>query len=157
MEFGAGTAFHVLLTILAGTQALLMVVDEVIFHRRRGLERFERWGHVADTTLFCAALLVPAFCLPSQRAILSFAALGFASCLLITKDEWVHAKACEAIEHWCHAMLFILHGALLIVVGMLWTIEPRTWELRALPAAVFIWGIYQHFYWNIYGRSSHQQ
>ena len=149
--------FHFLLMLLAGTQAFLMVVDEGIFHRRRGLGKFERWGHVADTALFCLTLCVPAFWQPTRMAIISFIVLGFASCLLITKDEWVHAKACEPIEHWCHAMLFILHGALLIVVGMLWILEPQAWELRALPLGVFAWGIYQHFYWNIYnGRRSHQ-
>ncbi len=150
-------SLHLLLMFLAATQALLMFVDEAVFHRRRGLETFERWGHVADTALFCTALSVPAFWTPTQAALLSFTGLAIASCLLVTKDEWIHTEACEPIEHWCHAMLFILHGALLVVVGVLWFLEPWAWELKALAASVFAWGIYQHLYWNIYyGRSSHQ-
>jgi len=149
--------FHLLLLLLAGAQALLMAVDEGIFHRRRGLDRFERWGHVADTALFALALAIPALWEPSRAALISYSSLGVASCLLITKDEWIHAAACNPIEQWCHAMLFILHGALIIVVGVLWSLEPSAWELKALPLTVLGWGLYQYFYWNIYYvRRSHK-
>lgn len=145
--------------VLAGlglTQAVLMLVDEGIFHHRRGLQKFERWGHVADTSLFFLAIAVPALLGPSRGTNVVFAVLALSSCLLITKDEWIHADACEPLEHWCHAMLFILHGALLTVIGILWNLQADVWELKALPIAVFFWGLYQHLYWNVYHvRSSH--
>jgi len=148
---------RLLLLILGATQAAMMLIDEGIFHHRRGLDKFERWGHVADTSLFCIALLVPAFFDPSRISNAVFIVLAIASCLLITKDEWIHAEACEPIEHWCHAMLFVLHGAILVLIGLIWNLQPGAWELRALPVAVFFWGLYQHLYWNVYyGRSSHQ-
>ena len=147
--------------VLAGlglTQALLMLVDEGIFHHRRGLEKFERWGHVADTSLFFLAISIPAIFDPSLVTTSIYGLLAVASCLLITKDEWIHAEACAPLEHWCHAMLFILHGALLTVIGVLWNLptDGVLWELKAMPVAVFLWGLYQHFYWNVYQvRSSH--
>ncbi|RYZ49427.1 MAG: hypothetical protein EOP07_24485 [Proteobacteria bacterium] len=150
--------FHILLFLLASMQAVLMFVDEGVFHRRRGLERFERWGHVVDTLLFGAALSVAAFFEPTRFAIIAYSVLGFLSCIVITKDEWIHAKSCEPIEQWCHALLFVLHGALVIVFGMLWNLEPTAWELKVLPITVFAWALYQHLYWNVYYvRSRHQQ
>lgn len=150
---------EVLRFVLAGlglTQAILMLVDEGIFHHKRGLEKFERWGHVADTGLFFIAISVPALFAPTTLVSSIYGVLAVASCLLITKDEWIHAEACEPIEHWCHAMLFILHGALLAVIGVLWNLQPDLPELKALPVAVFFWGLYQHLYWNVYHvRSSH--
>ncbi|MBC7531873.1 MAG: hypothetical protein H7318_09860 [Oligoflexus sp.] len=144
------------LTGLGLTQAILMLVDEGIFHHKRGLEKFERWGHVADTGLFFIAISVPALFAPTTLLISIYGVLAVASCLLITKDEWIHAEACEPLEHWCHAMLFILHGALLAVIGVLWNLQPDLPELKALPVAVFFWGLYQHLYWNVYYvRSSH--
>ncbi|RYZ89589.1 MAG: hypothetical protein EOP04_06420 [Proteobacteria bacterium] len=147
---------RILLAVLGAVQALMMFIDEGIFHRRRGLDTFERWGHVADTFLFLIALLVPAFFAPGNASNLSYLLLSLASCLLITKDEWIHAKACPPLEHWCHALLFILHGALLVLIGIIWNLKPDALEIRALPIAVFIWALYQHFYWNIYYvRSNH--
>ncbi|MBC7661088.1 MAG: hypothetical protein H7249_15425 [Chitinophagaceae bacterium] len=147
---------RLILMLCAGLQALMMFIDEGIFHHRRGLERFERWGHVADTSLFCAAVCVPAFFEPSRIAVIVFIILAFASSLLITKDEWIHAEACSPIEQWCHSLLFILHGALLVIIGVVWVLDPTIWELKALPLGVFLWGVYQHLYWNVYYvRSSH--
>ncbi|RZA13396.1 MAG: hypothetical protein EOP10_29805, partial [Proteobacteria bacterium] len=129
---------RILLFGLGATQAGLMFVDEGIFHRRRGLDRFERWGHVADTLMFFAALCIPAFFLPSQGALIAFAILALGSCLLITKDEWIHAEVCTGAEQWCHAMLFVLHGALLTVLGFVWVGNPSVIELKLLPAAVLL-------------------
>lgn len=138
------------LLVLAGTQALVMLLDEGIFHRARWLEKFERWGHVADTALFFIALSIPAFFEPTPTSLSFFIFFAVASAALITKDEWVHAKFCSAAEHWCHAVLFILHGALLVLIGIIWSIEPDVWELKTLLLGVAAWALYQHFYWNIY-------
>lgn len=138
------------LIVLIALQGLAMMVDEFIFHRRRGLERFERWGHVADTGLFFLALLVPALAAPSGSALLLYGFLAISSSLLITKDEWVHAAACKPFEQWCHAVLFVLHGPILMTVGLLWYLAPEITLFHFLPLAVFSWGFYQFYYWNIY-------
>ncbi|MBC7661734.1 MAG: hypothetical protein H7249_18725 [Chitinophagaceae bacterium] len=149
--------FRIFLMVIGGLQALLMFIDEGIFHHGRGLGAFERWGHVADTSLFLAALLVPAFCLPTQASMAAFIVLGCASCLLITKDEWIHSEACKPVEQWCHAMLFIMHGPILGLIGLVWYLGPNSWELKALPAAVLVFGIYQHLYWNVYNVRSNDK
>jgi hypothetical protein len=141
---------RILLFALGALQAVVMFVDEGIFHRRRGLERFERWGHVADTLMFFATLCVPAFFAPTQAALATFVVLALGSSLLITKDEWIHAEVCSGAEQWCHAMLFVLHGALLTVLGFVWKESPEVIELKLLPVAVLLWALYQHSYWNIY-------
>lgn len=97
-------------------QAALMLADEG-FHLRRGLGSWERWGHPIDT-LSVLACYVMAATLPSTPYGLAVyaAAAGF-SCACVTKDEWIHARACSGVECWLHACLFILHPVLLAIVG----------------------------------------
>jgi hypothetical protein len=141
---------------LAALQGGLMLLDEGLLHRRRGLEKFERYGHVADTLLFTLALSVPYFLMPNQSGLTIYGALALGSSLLITKDEWIHAGSCSGLEHWCHAMLFILHGALLLSFGLLWFHRPEALTLRLLPLGTLAFAAYQHFYWNVYGQRRHQ-
>ncbi len=145
----------ILLLVLMFVQGLIMSVDEFHFHRRRGLPRFERWGHVADSGLFLLALLVPAMSWPTTPWLLLYFGLALGSCLFITKDEWIHAKACTAAEQWCHAMLSVLHGPILLLAGLVWYLQPQHPILNMLPPLVLIWGLYQHFYWNIYYGRKH--
>jgi 2-polyprenyl-6-hydroxyphenyl methylase/3-demethylubiquinone-9 3-methyltransferase len=42
------------------------------------------------------------------------------SCLLVTKDEFVHHLGCTGGEHWIHAVLFLLHPAVLAATAWLW-------------------------------------
>lgn len=97
--------------------SLGMLADEAWFHRRRGLPRWERLGHPLDTltVLLCYAL---ALGLPGTRGNLEvyLAAAAF-STLFVTKDEWVHARACTGGEMWLHAVLFALHPLLLGLAG----------------------------------------
>lgn len=133
---------------LIGLQTLLMTVDEMYFHRRRGLERLEAWGHAFDTALFLAAIAVPAFFAPTGTATLAYVALAVLSTLVVTKDEWLHAKSCEPGEHWVHSLLFALHGPLLIGIGWCWHHGLGSFWLKALPVLVGGWGLLQLFYWT---------
>ncbi|MES2745138.1 MAG: hypothetical protein V4655_06915 [Bdellovibrionota bacterium] len=141
---------------LSALQAALMFVDEGYFHRRRGLGKFERYGHVADTLMFTFALSVPYFLVPNQTGLILYGVLALGSSLLITKDEWIHADTCTGLEHWCHAMLFVLHGALLLCFGLLWFYDPQALILRLLPLGTLAFAAYQHIYWNVYVRRRHQ-
>ena len=145
-----------LVPALAVLQAVLMLVDEGYFHRRRGLGTFERYGHVVDSLVFAAALFIPFFWAPSRPAIAAYIVLAISSCLIITKDEWIHAEECGGTEQWCHSLLFILHGALLLSLGLLWVYEPSAWQLKFIPPGALLWAAYQHIYWNVYERSRNQ-
>jgi hypothetical protein len=147
----------ILLLILTALQGLIMVFDEFVFHRRRGLPAFERWGHVADTSLFLLALLLPALAAPTPLWLGFYAFFAIASCLFITKDEWIHASACSGAEQWCHAMLFVLHGPILLTAGLVWYLAPHHFALKMLPPIVLIWGLYQHLYWNVYHERKHTE
>jgi len=140
----------ILLLILTALQGLIMAIDELIFHRQRGLPAFERWGHVADTGLFLLALLLPALAAPTPFWLGLYTFFALASCILITKDEWIHASVCSGAEQWCHAMLFVLHGPILLTAGLVWFLAPHHFVLKMLPPIVLICGLYQHLYWNIY-------
>jgi hypothetical protein len=131
-----------------GLQALCMLVDELHFHRARGLPRWERVGHPLDTLSVLAcygfALTVP----PHLDNLGWYASAAFLSCLLVTKDELVHAQRCPPLEHWLHSLLFILHPIVLGVAALLWLSEERTllWLSASLTA---VFGAYQALYWNV--------
>ncbi len=137
--------------------ALGMLVDEVWFHRRRGLPAWERWGHPLDTftVLVCYGLLVS---LPPTRNVLwVYVIAAIFSSLFITKDEWIHARYCQGGELWLHAVLFIAHPVLLGIAGI-WRFVPLAtpdpghvffslfFHGQTVLTAVFLF--YQLLYWN---------
>lgn len=136
------------LAVPLSLQALAMLVDELYFHRRRGLPRWERIGHPLDTAsvLGCYAL---AWAVPASVSSLPwYALLAGISCLLVTKDELVHAARCEPAEQWLHAVLFVLHPIVLGVGALLWFRGER--GLLALSASLTAaFGLYQALYWNV--------
>lgn len=129
-------------------QGALMVADEFVYHRRRGLGRWEAIGHPLDTITVAAAL---SFLLLAERSVtnfLLFAGLAVFSCLFVTKDEFVHQAQCSPAEHWLHALLFLLHPAVFFAAGFLWWSEAPLWPLRLQIALVSLFGLYQLFYWR---------
>jgi len=146
-------------------QALIIGVDEVYFHHKRGLPKWERIGHPLDTltVLFCMymVVLVPmsAFTLRLYIASAAF------SCIFVTKDEFVHKHFCPASENWLHAMLFTVHPITLAIAGIIWAgvsdcktyswIESWLTNLSFLKSFLVIQAIlmslfflYQVIYWN---------
>ena len=113
-------------------QGLAMLVDELGFHRRREVSRWEWLGHLLDTAAFVACLGFLLLFPPDPGKVRWFAALAGFSCLLITKDEWVHQRLCPGTEHWLHAVLFVLHPVVLMTAGLLW-LGAAGDALRALP------------------------
>src|SRR4051812_22485242 len=90
-------------------QGLAMAVDEIWFHRRRGLPRWERVGHPLDTVTLVACVTWLVVTRPGDPTALPiYIGLGIFSLLFVTKDEPVHARLCSAGEHWLHAVLFLL-------------------------------------------------
>lgn len=132
--------------VLAALQGAAILLDEFIFHRRRGLPRWERIGHPMDTALVLLCLLFISFTTRSYiNEILYYGFVVF-SCIFITKDEWVHRKFCTAEEMWLHAVLFILHPLMLVSAVRVWD----THQVYALMVAggIFAFFVYQVVYWN---------
>jgi hypothetical protein len=123
--------------------------DEFYFHHKRGLPRWERIGHPLDTlsvvSCFAFVLLAPY----SKLYLWIYIALGAFSCVLVTKDEFVHKEVCKASEQWLHALLFLNHPLVLISIGWMWMQGERYrpfMVLQLVAAAIFC--IYQVVYWN---------
>jgi len=151
-------------------QMLCMIADEVYFHYRRPLPRWERWGHPLDTLTVLLCWSVIFFVEPGPISVAVYAALSVLSCLCVTKDEWVHAQRCSAGEHWLHALLFILHPLILVSAGLLWQamhtraasplalgwLQYTGWErpfFIANAALTLLFGLYQLLYWNVLWKS----
>ncbi|HTR50944.1 MAG TPA: bifunctional 2-polyprenyl-6-hydroxyphenol methylase/3-demethylubiquinol 3-O-methyltransferase UbiG [Kofleriaceae bacterium] len=135
-------------------QALAMVADEGVFHRKRELPRWERIGHPLDTLsiALCIAWLLAA---PRtwSGALPVYVGLATSSTLFVTKDEGIHAKLCSAWEHWLHAMLFALHPVVLAAYGALWWSGRHGTLLAVQLAGVVAFGAYQAIYWNAWRRA----
>jgi hypothetical protein len=131
-----------------GLQALAMLVDELHFHRRRGLPRWERIGHPLDTLTLLACYAVAIGWSPTPTALATYAGLGVFSCLFVTKDEWVHARLATSGEHWLHALLFVAHPVVLAAIAWLWIDGEHAiiWTQAGLTLA---FGMYQAIYWQL--------
>jgi hypothetical protein len=131
-------------------QAVAMLVDEGVYHRRRGLPRWERLGHPVDTlsVALCYVWLV-SHRPDAPHALAGYVALAFVSCLVVTKDEAVHARLCSPGEHWLHALLFVLHPIVFLAIGALWWSGHHEWLVRAQLALTASLMIYQVVYWSV--------
>jgi hypothetical protein len=134
-------------------QAVVIFFDEWLFHLKRGLPRWERIGHPLDTLSFIACLVFALYVPYDVSWIKYYVGLGIFSCLLVTKDEFVHKHHCPASEQWLHAILFINHSILIAALGLLWAnlffpaevARPFMWVQLGGAGAFFL---YQVIYWN---------
>lgn len=135
-----------LFLIVSGIQGAAILLDEFIFHRKRGLPRWEIIGHPIDTMTVISCLLFLAFVdrTPTTEKIYWVMAIG--SCICVTKDEWVHRKFCSAEEMWLHAVLFMMHPLVLFTAMGAW--EDERPALLAVSGGIFVFLIYQILYWN---------
>jgi hypothetical protein len=135
-------------------QGVAILWDELVFHRRRGLPKWEIIGHPIDTLLQLLCMLVPLFLSYKRIHLLIFAALSILSTFLITKDEKIHADLCCWQEHWLHSILFIIHPVVLMTTGLLWSMpDEHFWFFPILKIQLLLmtgFFIYQIFYWSIY-------
>ena len=142
-------------------QAIVIFLDEWLYHLKRGLPKWERIGHPLDT-LSIIACMVFVLAIPYEASWIKFyVALGIFSCLLVTKDEFVHKHHCPAGEHWLHAILFINHSVLITAMGFMWphlskpgeVLRLFLWSQAALATLFFL---YQVIYWNFIYEKRHQ-
>jgi len=147
-------------------QAIAIGLDETIYHLKRNLPKWERIGHPLDT-LSVIGCIIFILLVPYQPDLIKYyIGLAVFSCLLITKDEFVHKHHCPGGEHWLHALLFINHSLLLTLMGFMWpkltspelsswlpSIEvliPFLW-IQAILASLFC--LYQIIYWNFIAKA----
>jgi hypothetical protein len=146
-------------------QAVCIGIDELYFHRKRGLPKWERIGHPLDTAVLLICVAFARYASFSSKTLICYLILGIFSCLMVTKDEFVHKHFCPAAENWLHALLFLLHPISLTAVGLIWAFlggAPLPFWLhsffsRPMTLKVFlsfqIWSIsgfllYQIIFWN---------
>jgi hypothetical protein len=101
----------------------------------------------------------------SKNALIIYCLLATISCILVTKDEFVHKEHCPASENWLHALLFTLHPITLISAGFIWpvvqNVEVAPWItflfdnrdslhlfLIGQLATMSVFLIYQIVFWN---------
>lgn len=132
--------------ILAAFQGIVILVDEIFFHHKRGLPKWERIGHPLDTATVITCLLFLALAPKNPTTTFIYYGLAIFSCVFITKDEWVHRKFCTAEEMWLHAVLFIIHPLLLFSAAEIWTTHQEMLLMTSLGVIGFF--VYQVTYWN---------
>lgn len=134
-------------------QGIAMFFDEFYFHHKRGLPRWERIGHPLDTLSVFLCYIYMYLNEPTDAHIKVVVALCVFSCLLITKDEFVHTEKCEASENWLHAILFVLHPITFFAAGMIWVNKMNPIFLLVQSIVIFSFMLYQIIYWSFYGKS----
>ena len=141
---------QVLILSIWVTQGILMFFDEFKFHHERGLKQWERVGHPIDSFFFLIPFVYTLF----FSNIYVFIALCLMSCLIVTKDEFVHAKECGALEQWLHSVLFIIHPIAFIGLWLAWQ-NDLVQIIQIQAFVIFLLMLYQIVFWNfIVGRKN---
>lgn len=126
----------------------LLVSDEMFYHRRRILKRWERIGHPLDTLTFLLPAGLTLLFDPTGTARTVYIVLAVISSLFITKDEWQHHALCPAAEQWLHAVLFVIHPVTLWMLFQLWTGGGHILQYVFVIAAAGMF-LHQLIYWNV--------
>lgn len=124
----------------------LILVDELVFHRKRGLPLWERWGHPLDALLVLACLLFLLFMDRTSTTERIYLVLMGLSCVTVTKDEFIHYRICTSHEMWLHSVLFITHPLILLSSMAIWETQRLYLLLGAIGSFIFL--LYQIIYWN---------
>ncbi len=134
-------------------QSLVIAADEFRFHRRRHVPKWEKWGHSLDTLslLLCFSSIL--FLKPDAQGLKLYGLLAISSCLFVTKDEFIHSRLCSPMEHWLHAVLFLLHPLVLLGAAALWFwYWDEAWSHRFIGAECLAAGIF--FIYQLYRAAS---
>lgn len=129
-------------------QGLFIFVDELIFHRRRGLPNWEVWGHPLDTLSVAIPFGIVTLLPYNLENLWIYGALAVFSSLFVTKDEFIHAKLCEPMEHWLHSVLFLLHPISFLAAAVFWSRGEASTFLRVQFFVILSFMIYQISYWG---------
>jgi hypothetical protein len=137
-------------------QGALILIDELYFHRQRGLPAWERWGHPLDTLSVLMPIGFLLLASPSIRNLGIYIGLAIFSCLFVTKDEFVHTELCGKAERWLHANLFLLHPVVFFCAGLLWWRGEMPWMIPLEALLLGLFAHYQLIYWGILAKSARE-
>jgi hypothetical protein len=129
-------------------QGLIMLVDEFVIHEKRGLPKWERYGHPLDSLTVLAAFLFLLNFPWSESNQTIYIIICVFSCLFITKDEFVHQKESSGLEHWLHSLLFLLHPVSFWCAALIWRTRPGDKFLLIQSVILFCFMLYQIFRWS---------
>jgi hypothetical protein len=73
--------------------------------------------------------------------------LSVLSCLIILKDEWVHAGRVSGFEGFLHASLFLIHPVTLYWLLQVWQNEDRG-PIRWIALGLLGFAVMQFGLWN---------
>ncbi len=155
--------FETIIVIIIFLHGICMLFDEFYFHQKRKLPKWERIGHPIDTLFFIFCYCIILFLPITSATILLYFIFSILSCLIITKDEFIHLKNCSTQEQYLHAILFILHPIILFILFFNWPNFAKSellifqqinlLQLKYLVTIQFIFSViflfYQIIYWNI--------
>lgn len=143
-----------LFALSLGIQGILLMYDDLVLHRRRGLPRWERIGHPVDAFIFSLPIALAAYH-GSETPSGAYWALSLSSCISILKDEWVHVGRIAAVEATVHAALFIIHP---VTLFMAWNLAQTGQTFGLLLAWIGLLGVvlFQTIYWNL-GKGPHER
>jgi len=137
-----------------GIQGILLMYDDLVLHRQRGLPRWERIGHPIDALFFSMPIGLAALGGSATPSGLYWA-LSILSCIIVLKDEWVHVGRIGALEATLHAALFVIHPVTLIAA---WRLAQTGHTFGLLLAFIALLGVvfFQTLYWN-FGKGPHER
>lgn len=152
---------HTLIFIPFILQICVIALDEIVFHLKRDLPKWERMGHPLDT-LTVIACFAFVYWIPYDAAMTGwYIVLALFSTVFVTKDEFVHKEHCPAAEQWLHALLFVNHSLMLGCLGLIWphlhgheffSFLPHhnvlNWLVIGQMAGGTCFCLYQIIYWN---------
>ena len=156
--------FESVIFITIAFHALLMLFDEFYFHRKRNLPKWERIGHPFDTFFILICFFIIIYFPMTKVNLILYFSLSVFSCLFVIKDEAVHLKYCSKYEQYLHALLFILHPILLVILFFSWPSFTKPYfnylEYFASPllknviyfqfGSAILFLFYQIFFWNVF-------
>ena len=147
----------ILFLFASAFQGLLMATDEFYFHWRRGLGRWEQYGHPLDTITAIAVFGWMANTNHADETSVWLYALMLFSVVFVTKDELVHHKLCDAAEQWLHALLFSAHPLVFLIGYSTWKQAGFTWAHQGHLILMIGFLIYQILFWIVRPRLTGDQ
>jgi hypothetical protein len=145
-----------ILMLLTSVQIALFAIDELHCHRKRGLPRWEIIGHPIDTVSTLLTYSIAVFLEFSPTHLTWYTLSALASCIIVTKDEFVHAKLCDGFESWIHALMFMLHPVMFIAFGYAWSLGEASHIMQLIAGSALLVGVYQIVFWKFFYDHSHQ-
>lgn len=142
------------ITLTTLIHAALFLVDEHLFHKKRGLNRKEINATIFDGVLFMGTVALTIFTKYTEQLSYAYILLGGLSCLSIIKNELYYPAELSVQERVVHGFLYVFHPLILFAFFSSWKINFFTtnmtyWMLQLGYLVLLFKGLSYHIiYWN---------